>query len=357
MLNNCSLSKLLLFHSPALTYHFTQAVQLSTQPSTTSLSVLSMACASKVLHDAGEISRPFVASSSRQKQSLSQSIAASLRSWTIAPLSSPTTSNPNDMICVICISDTHNSKPSLPDGDILLHAGDLSQYGLFDEIQAQLDWLNAQPHRHKIVIAGNHDLTLDEAFVKMHPDRELDKPGKSRGDIKWGHIIYLHNNFVEVECNGRTLKIYGSPMTPKCGNFGFQYDPDEDVWANTVPNGIDVILTHGPPAVYLDEGKGCRHLLKEIWRTRPKLLVFGHIHDSRGEELIMYDRVQACYENVLLGARPWINVFKLILYTLSQALGRTIVARNSTLSTHLVNAAMVTGRGNGARREPIIAYV
>jgi predicted phosphodiesterase len=316
-----------------------------------------MASVSKAPPCAKEISRPFVASPNCQKQSLSQSIARKLRSWTTVPLPFPTTSNTNDMIYVICISDTHNAKPSLPDGDILLHAGDLSQYGLFDEIQAQLDWLNTQPHRHKVVIAGNHDLILDEEFVKMHPDRELDQPGKSRGDLKWGQVIYLHNSSVEVECNGRTLKIYGSPMTPKCGNFGFQHDPDKDIWANTVPDGTDILLAHGPPAVHLDEGKGCGHFLKEIWRTRPKLLVFGHIHDGRGEGIITFDRVQACYENVLLGVRPWINVFKLMSYTLSQVLRRTAVAGNSTLSTHLVNAAMVTGHGNEDRRNPIITYI
>ena len=55
----------------------------------------------------------------------------------ITPLPFPTTCKTNDKTCVICISDTHNSKPPLPDGEILLHAGDLSQYGLVDEIQAQ----------------------------------------------------------------------------------------------------------------------------------------------------------------------------------------------------------------------------
>ena len=85
----------------------------------------------------------------------------------------------------------------------------------------------------------------------MHPDHELDKPGKLRGDLKWGQVIYLHNSSVEVEFNGRMLKIYGSPMIPKCGNFGFQHDPDEDIWANTVPDGPDILLAHGPPAYIL----------------------------------------------------------------------------------------------------------
>lgn len=67
-------------------------------------------------------------------------------------------SNP---ISVVCVSDTHNSQPVLPDGDILIHAGDMTQSGSFKELQVTLDWLNAQPHPHKIVIAGNHDKLLD----------------------------------------------------------------------------------------------------------------------------------------------------------------------------------------------------
>ncbi|TVY78297.1 putative rhamnogalacturonate lyase C [Lachnellula suecica] len=266
---------------------------------------------------AGDIGRPFITSPSSNKGSLPQSIARKLRSsWSVVPV--PTSDHKN-RICIICISDTHNAKPSLPDGDILLHAGDLSQYGTFDEIQAQLDWLNAQPHKHKIIIAGNHDLTLDEAFVKAHPDRELDKPGKSRGDFRWGDITYLHNSSVEVKCAGRTLKIYGSPMTPKCGNFSFQYEVGQDVWKDT-------------------------------------LVVFGHIHNGRGEEIVTFNRLQACFEHIVLGVQPWINLFKLILYSILEVLGQTASAENHISSTHLVNAAMITGRGNQDRKEAIIIY-
>ena len=61
---------------------------------------------------------------------------------------------------IVCISDTHNTQPEVPPGDILIHAGDLSQSGSIEEIQAQLDWLKAQPHEHKVFIAGNHDLAF-----------------------------------------------------------------------------------------------------------------------------------------------------------------------------------------------------
>ena len=57
-------------------------------------------------------------------------------------------------IAVVCVSDTHNFESQLPDGDLLLHAGDLTEGGTFEELQEQLDWLNNQPHRHKVVIAG-----------------------------------------------------------------------------------------------------------------------------------------------------------------------------------------------------------
>lgn len=63
----------------------------------------------------------------------------------------------------ICVSDTHNATPALPPGDILIHAGDLTVHGTFDEVQAQLHWLPSQPHIHKITIARNHDIPLDEA--------------------------------------------------------------------------------------------------------------------------------------------------------------------------------------------------
>ncbi|KAH8838858.1 hypothetical protein MCOR27_010049 [Pyricularia oryzae] len=60
---------------------------------------------------------------------------------------------------------TKHWSDQLPPGDSLVHAGDLSQYGTLAEIQAQLTWLAAQPHRHKVVVAGNHDLLLDSEFA------------------------------------------------------------------------------------------------------------------------------------------------------------------------------------------------
>ena len=49
-----------------------------------------------------------------------------------------------DSIEVICISDTHNLQLILPAGDLLVHAGDLTTNGTFQELQKQVDWLDRQ---------------------------------------------------------------------------------------------------------------------------------------------------------------------------------------------------------------------
>nr|POE83375.1 putative rhamnogalacturonate lyase c [Quercus suber] len=92
-------------------------------------------------------------------------------------------------ITVVCISDTHNMTPELPPGDLLIHAGDLTQGGTAAELQTQLDWLDAQPHRHKVVIAGNHDIVLDE-----EKSTELGVSHHRRQSLRWGSIVYLERS-------------------------------------------------------------------------------------------------------------------------------------------------------------------
>jgi len=97
----------------------------------------------------------------------------------------------DDAISIVCISDTHNSQPELPDRDILIHAGDLTEGGTLSELQATLDWLHSQPHRHKIVIAGNHDLLLDSAYGNKSDQSGLGEKNAQRAQLNWGDIVYL----------------------------------------------------------------------------------------------------------------------------------------------------------------------
>jgi len=116
------------------------------------------------------------------------------------------TTNPKGVankIKIVCISDTHNYKPELPNGDLLLHGGDLTENGTFRELQAQLDWLKSLPHKHKVVIGGNHDDLLDTDFITAHPEKEMgsyDKtPGRTKADLDWGDIVYLQSSVTTLQ--------------------------------------------------------------------------------------------------------------------------------------------------------------
>src|SRR5690242_16572388 len=68
----------------------------------------------------------------------------------------------------VCVSDTHNTFPSLPRGDVLIHAGDLTNQGSLSELRKAIDWLEKADFEVKIVVAGNHDVTLDEDFYGQY---------------------------------------------------------------------------------------------------------------------------------------------------------------------------------------------
>jgi Icc-related predicted phosphoesterase len=62
------------------------------------------------------------------------------------------------------------------------------------------------------------------------------------------------------------------------------------VWQQ-IPEDTDVIVVHGPPKGVLDfshkrdgsiEMCGCSALKKRIDKIKPKLVLFGHIHNNRG---------------------------------------------------------------------------
>ncbi|KAL3479449.1 Metallo-dependent phosphatase-like protein [Aspergillus californicus] len=225
----------------------------------------------------------------------------------------------NDLppIRVVCISDTHNATPPLPPGDILIHAGDLTAHGTFDELQVQLRWLSAQPHTHKIVIAGNHDLILDKECDGKFLTRGEEDGAIKRKKLDWGGIRYLQNEAVTLDIKQslpnhsaggqdavpRRLKIYGSPLTPEFGTWAFQYPAIRDVWSEVVPEDTDILVVHGPPALYGDfdgergptgkfKVKGDGYLLCEIRRVQPKLVICGHIHGAFGIARIELDAVK-----------------------------------------------------------------
>ncbi len=176
----------------------------------------------------------------------------------------------------VCASDTHgmHEQMQVPAGDVFIHAGDFTDLGEGDDIVLFNEFLGTLPHKHKIVIAGNHEGTFE-----WHPK-------ESRRLLT--NCIYLEDS--EVSING--IRIYGSPWTPSFHEMAFCLPKGRFIrekW-DLIPAGIDVLVTHGPPAGHgdrklgnlLDEGQGCFDLLAAVQRIRPKYHVFGHIHRGYG---------------------------------------------------------------------------
>lgn len=195
-------------------------------------------------------------------------------------------------ITVVCISDTLYEQPDLPPGDILLHAGDLTENGTFEELQAQLTWLSSQPHTYKIMVAGERDALLDPPFTAQHPDLYPMQEGRTVADLNFGAVIYLRDSSVTIQFpehgSGREVAVYGCPTISSDIPSAFRVPRDVDVWTGTVPDGTDIILSHSPPWNCLDgdQRRGSPFLSKEIKRVKPRLAVFGHEFTGYGEEQI-----------------------------------------------------------------------
>ena len=273
-------------------------------------------------------------------------ISALLVSLRGAPFPPPPSST---LIRLVCISDTHTHKPtSLPPGDILVHAGDLTNSGTAAEIQEQIDWLNSLPHKYKVVIAGNHDSYLDPRS-RHESDR--------RESLDWGRIHYLQHSSLALKFpdrGNRQVHIYGAPQIPECGGpeFAFQYQRENDAWSATIPPETDILVTHTPPRFHLDlpRGMGCRYLLKEVWGVRPKVHVFGHVHAGYGTENVFWDKGQMAYERLcekggcglvrnLIGLRIWMDAAQIIYHGILGILWARVWGAEST-GTVMVNAAL-----------------
>ncbi|OAQ96718.1 hypothetical protein LLEC1_06356 [Akanthomyces lecanii] len=287
---------------------------------------------------------------------------------------SPTASG-KPPIRVVCISDTHNTRPRVPDGDVLIHAGDLTENGSFAEVQQELAWLASLPHRFKILVAGNHDVLFDESFLQKYPGRCYGQK-QTKDDLFWGDVIYLQDEMVTLEfsarehesgtqdeqSSSRNLTVFGSPWTPKYGISAFQYHPNNHQHWETILGSLaqrpDIMVTHGPPRHHLDRRDfhqaGCPHLAQEVRRIRPRLCVFGHIHAAYGREHVLFDGAQEAYEEILTGWAAWGGVLRLAMAVVWARLAHLLRRPRSDQLTILVNAAVVGGPNNELRNDPIV---
>ncbi len=186
----------------------------------------------------------------------------------------PRTETTSVSVRIVAVADTHlyHKKLRVPDGDIFVHAGDMCGDGPWHELRTSAEWIMSLPHKHKVVISGNHDWPFvhePEAARKL-----------------FDGATYLQ----DAEATIAGVRFYGSPWQPQFFDWAFNLPRGgrelDAVWSK-IPQGLDVLITHGPPhgigdRCYHGERVGCEHLLRHVRTRRPRLHLYGHIHDDGG---------------------------------------------------------------------------
>ena len=174
---------------------------------------------------------------------------------------------------IVAIADSHGLHDRLvvPDGDVLIHAGDVTRHGELEELPGLNAWFGALPHRHKLLIAGNHDWCFQQL------------PEGCRQLLT--AVTYLQDEAVTIE----GVRFYGSPWTPLFFDWAFNLPRGRALRARwlQIPRTTDVLITHGPPQGIADrtaqgEHAGCADLREIVEQLAPSLHIFGHIHEGAG---------------------------------------------------------------------------
>jgi hypothetical protein len=181
---------------------------------------------------------------------------------------------------IVCMADTHqfHHELTVPAGDLLVHAGDFCRRGDLGECQQFADWWNYLPHRHKVLVPGNHEF----CFQKQRARAFAMFPGT--------HCL------LDAEVTLGGARIYGSPWQPRYLDWAFNLPRGEALaarWAR-IPAGLHLLVTHGPPHGTGDRTShgerahrggphsGCEDLRDRVAQVRPALHVYGHVHEDGG---------------------------------------------------------------------------
>ena len=196
---------------------------------------------------------------------------------------------PPDSLRFVVVSDTHARIQTceLPQGDILIHCGDFSMRGGEDEIRQFYRTLTCWRFRHKIVIAGNHDLSFDPEFCARN--RALTPGLHFAAHLKreiTRYCTYLEDSGVELY----GYHLWGTPWVPKHTRTAFSLPENSSelkAKRDLIPDNTDVLITHGPVYGYGDltadqHSAGCVLLLEALRRVHPLVHLCGHIHEGHG---------------------------------------------------------------------------
>lgn len=179
---------------------------------------------------------------------------------------------------IVAISDTHGLTKDLklPDGDVLVHAGDITGMGTMDQVIAANEWLGSYRHqfKHILLIPGNHDFLFEK------------DPSLAETLMYNAEVLNHKSKMIEDKL------FFGSPYSPWYYDWAFNKHRGEEIkkcW-NTIPEGTNVLITHGPPHGFLDATNngtrhvGCEMLLQALERIKPQIHICGHIHEGYGTD-------------------------------------------------------------------------
>lgn len=234
---------------------------------------------------------------------------------------------------VVVMSDIHSKEsiffsgedvststfPSLPRGDILIVAGDFTQSGQVEEYQSFNSFLRAlcarKIYRHIVLVAGNHERTLDEDFYHAEGwryDRVVQDPAACRDALFTNlpaNVHFLLDSSVILE----GLMIYGTPWVIGGDVFSSETSAAHYRWGfsvsessletkwSMIPSNTDILVTHQPPYAAGDirrnydldtiindqqifgfDHRGSRSLMESVRQIKPLLHVCGHEHRGYG---------------------------------------------------------------------------
>ncbi|KAI6199849.1 UPF0046 protein C25E10.12 [Aphelenchoides besseyi] len=231
----------------------------------------------------------------------------------------------------VCISDTHGKLSEIvdviPDGDVLIHAGDFTNYGDVMEVIDFNAAMGTLPHKVKLVIAGNHELGFEDGEeMTVQQLSALRMLGIDKGYELLTNCVYLCDRQIDVF----GLKVYGSPWHPMPG-YSFYRARGAALlqkW-NNIPTKLDVLITHTPPLGHGDYNAynradgvlaGCAELLNTVeYRVKPKYHVFGHIHERHG----ITTNGKTKFVNASICDRKLNTIYPPIIFDLPLPYGRT----------------------------------
>lgn len=232
---------------------------------------------------------------------------------------------PKRPVRFLILSDTHDTDDDEEDQasafqtptisspvDVVVHCGDLTPHGTPASLSEAISKLAAIPAQLRLIIAGNHEITLDEPYYLSLGGTTTTHAAATKAikqDAAAQGVTHLaEGTHTFTLANGATFTVYASPYTPQFGASAFQYPTAEDrfnpatttpAWAtntatpaSTVPEGVDIVVTHGPSKYVLDDtgnggsSGGCEHLRRAICRARPRMHCFGHVHRGYGAQRV-----------------------------------------------------------------------